>query len=401
MMYHEIMIRYGELSLKGKNRNVFIRKLRDNIRRIMKDLPTVKVKSEHDRMYLFAEEGQEIEEALTRLQDVFGIQSFSPAVRCKANLDTIKETAERILSDMETEGKTFKVEVRRADKTFPLKTIELQQELGGHLLPIFPGLVVKMKHPEIRLLVDIREDGAYLSTETIQGAGGLPAGSNGHALLMLSGGIDSPVAGYLMMKRGLKLDVIHFHSPPFTSEQSKQKVVELAERLSTFGTKIRMHTIHFTEIQQAIQGAVPSALTMTTTRRLMMKIADRVREEIGAKAIVTGESLGQVASQTLDSLSAINEVTSTPVLRPLIAMDKLDIIGVAEKIGTYEISIRPFEDCCTIFTPANPATKPKTDKVIYYESNADFGPLIEQAVAGREITELPFKKEEDPFSDLL
>ncbi|RSK25364.1 tRNA uracil 4-sulfurtransferase ThiI [Bhargavaea beijingensis] len=401
MMYHEIMIRYGELSLKGKNRNVFIRKLRDNIRRIMKDLPTVKVKSEHDRMYLFAEEGQEIEEALTRLQDVFGIQSFSPAVRCKANLDTIKETAERILSGMETEGKTFKVEVRRADKTFPLKTIELQQELGGHLLPIFPGLVVKMKHPEIRLLVDIREDGAYLSTETIQGAGGLPAGSNGHALLMLSGGIDSPVAGYLMMKRGLKLDVIHFHSPPFTSEQSKQKVVELAERLSTFGTKIRMHTIHFTEIQQAIQGAVPSALTMTTTRRLMMKIADRVREEIGAKAIVTGESLGQVASQTLDSLSAINEVTSTPVLRPLIAMDKLDIIGVAEKIGTYEISIRPFEDCCTIFTPANPATKPKTDKVIYYESNADFGPLIEQAVAGREITELPFKKEEDPFSDLL
>lgn len=401
MMYHEIMIRYGELSLKGKNRNVFIRKLRDNIRRIMKDLPTVKVKSEHDRMYLFAEEGQEIEEALTRLQDVFGIQSFSPAVRCKANLDTIKETAERILSDMETEGKTFKVEVRRADKTFPLKTIELQQELGGHLLPIFPGLVVKMKHPEIRLLVDIREDGAYLSTETIQGAGGLPAGSNGHALLMLSGGIDSPVAGYLMMKRGLKLDVIHFHSPPFTSEQSKQKVVELAERLSTFGTKIRMHTIHFTEIQQAIQGAVPSALTMTTTRRLMMKIADRVREEIGAKAIVTGESLGQVASQTLGSLSAINEVTSTPVLRPLIAMDKLDIIGVAEKIGTYEISIRPFEDCCTIFTPANPATKPKTDKVIYYESNADFGPLIEQAVAGREITELPFKKEEDPFSDLL
>ncbi|WP_213423536.1 tRNA uracil 4-sulfurtransferase ThiI [Bhargavaea massiliensis] len=401
MMYHEIMIRYGELSLKGKNRNVFIRKLRDNIRRIMKDLPTVKVKSEHDRMYLFAEEGQEIEEALKRLSDVFGIQSFSPAVRCKADLDTIKETAERILSVMETEGKTFKVEVRRADKTFPLKTIELQQELGGHLLPLFPDLVVKMKNPEIRLLVDIREDGAYLSTKTIQGAGGLPAGSNGHALLMLSGGIDSPVAGYLMMKRGLKLDVIHFHSPPFTSEQSKQKVVELAERLSAFGSKIRMHTIHFTEIQQAIQDTVPSALTMTTTRRLMMKIADRVREEIGAKAIVTGESLGQVASQTLDSLSAINEVTSTPVLRPLIAMDKLDIISIAEKIGTYETSIRPFEDCCTIFTPANPATKPKTDKVIYYEGKADFGGMIEKAIAEREITELPLKKEEDPFSDLL
>ncbi|EMR05723.1 putative tRNA sulfurtransferase [Bhargavaea cecembensis DSE10] len=401
MIYHEIMIRYGELSLKGKNRNVFIRKLRDNIRRITKDLPTVKVKAEHDRMYLFAEEGQEIEEALKRLPDVFGIQSFSPAVRCKADLETIKETAERILSDMDTEGKTFKVEVRRADKTFPLKTIELQQEMGGHLLPIFPGLVVKMKNPEIRLLIDIREDGAYLSTKTIQGAGGLPAGSNGHALLMLSGGIDSPVAGYMMLKRGLKLDVIHFHSPPFTSEQSKQKVVELAERLSAFGTRIRMHTIHFTEIQQAVQDAVPSALTMTTTRRMMMKIADRVREDIGAKAIVTGESLGQVASQTLDSLSAINEVTSTPVLRPLIAMDKLDIISIAEKIGTYETSIRPFEDCCTIFTPANPATKPKTDKVIYYEGNADFGPMIDKAVAEREIINLPLIKDEDPFSDLL
>lgn len=401
MMYHEIMIRYGELSLKGKNRNVFIRKLRDNIRRIMKDLPTVKVKGEHDRMYLFAGEGREIEEALKRLPDVFGIQSFSPAVRCKADLDTIKETAERILSGMETEGKTFKVEVRRADKTFPLKTIELQQEMGGHLLPIFPKLIVRMKNPEIRLLIDIREDGAYLSTTTIQGAGGLPAGSNGHALLMLSGGIDSPVAGYLMMKRGLKLDVIHFHSPPFTSEQSKQKVVELAERLSAFGTRIRMHTIHFTDIQQAVQDSVPSALTMTTTRRMMMKIADRVREEIRAKAIVTGESLGQVASQTLDSLSAINEVTSTPVLRPLIAMDKLDIISIAEKIGTYETSIRPFEDCCTIFTPANPATKPKTDKVIYYEGNADFGPMIDKAVAEREIVELPIIKEEDPFADLL
>ncbi|SEJ32524.1 thiamine biosynthesis protein ThiI [Bhargavaea ginsengi] len=401
MMYHEIMIRYGELSLKGKNRNVFIRKLRDNIRRITKDLPSVKVKSEHDRMYLIADEGREIQEALERLQDVFGIQSFSPAVRCRADLETIKETAERILSGMDTEGKTFKVEVRRADKTFPLKTIELQQEMGAHLLPLFPNLIVKMKKPEIRLLIDIREDGAYLSTKTIQGAGGLPAGSNGHALLMLSGGIDSPVAGYLMMKRGLKLDVIHFHSPPFTSEQSKEKVVELAERLSAFGTRIRMHTIHFTEIQQAVQDAVPSALTMTTTRRMMMKIADRVREEIGAKAIVTGESLGQVASQTLSSLSAINEVTATPVLRPLIAMDKLDIISIAEKIGTYETSIRPFEDCCTIFTPSNPATKPRTDKVIYYEGNADFGPMIEKAVAEREVIVLPLKKDDDPFSELL
>ncbi|WP_040229236.1 tRNA uracil 4-sulfurtransferase ThiI [Bhargavaea cecembensis] len=401
MTYKEILIRYGELSLKGKNRNFFIRKLRDNIRRVMKDLETVKVKSEHDRMFLFAEDPAEMEEAIRRLPDVFGIQSFSPAVRCDAEIETIKETAAAILGKMETEGKSFKVEARRADKTFPLRTNDIQQELGGHLLPLYPELTVKMKNPDIKLLVDIREDGAYLSTETIRGAGGLPSGSNGHALLMLSGGIDSPVAGYMIMKRGVKLDVIHFHSPPFTSEQSKQKVVELAERLSQFGTRIRMHTIPFTEIQQAIQETMPAALTMTTTRRLMMKITDLVREEIGAKAIVTGESLGQVASQTLDSLSAINEVTATPVLRPLIAYDKLDIIEIAERIGTYETSIRPFEDCCTIFTPSHPATKPKTAKVIYYEGNTDFDPMIEKAVAEREILELPLKTEKDPFADLL
>ncbi|MET3575378.1 tRNA uracil 4-sulfurtransferase ThiI [Bhargavaea ullalensis] len=401
MTYKEILIRYGELSLKGKNRNFFIRKLRDNIRKIMKDLDSVKVKSEHDRMFLFADDPGEMEEAIRRLPEVFGIQSFSPAVHCKADIEVIKETAAGILAGTDREGRTFKVEARRADKTFPLKTNDIQQELGGHLLPLYPELTVKMKNPDIKLLVDIREDGAYLSTETIRGAGGLPAGSNGHALLMLSGGIDSPVAGYMMMKRGLKLDVIHFHSPPFTSEQSKQKVVELAERLSRFGTRVRMHTIHFTEIQQAIQDTMPSALTMTTTRRLMMKITDLVREEIGAKAIVTGESLGQVASQTLDSLSAINEVTNTPVLRPLIALDKLDIISVAENIGTYETSIRPFEDCCTIFTPSHPATKPKTEKVIYYEGNADFGPMIDRAVAGREIIELPLNQKEDPFAGLL
>ena len=225
-------------------------------------------------------------------------------------------------------------------------------------------------------------------------------GSNGKTLLMLSGGIDSPVAGYLMMKRGVSIDAIHFESPPFTSELAKQKVIDLAEKLSSFGSAVRLHVIPFTELQQTIVHKVPDSASMTTTRRIMMQIADKVRIETDALAIVTGESLGQVASQTLESLTAINAVTSTPILRPLIASDKLDIIDLARQIGTYDISIRPYEDCCTIFTPSKPKTKPKLEKIAYYESFTDFEQMIEEAVKERSIYELPLQKNDD-FDDLL
>jgi len=400
MEWNELLIRYGEISLKGRNRNVFVKKLRNNIKDALSDLKTVILKPERDRMFLFAEDKQDMEEAIARLPHIFGIQSFSPVAKCEATLEAIKEKALEIIGANETAGKTFKVEVRRTDKRFPLVTNELQLEIGSHVLRSFPDLIVQMKKPDIVLLIDIRIEGAFLTAKVYEGAGGMPVGSNGHSILMLSGGIDSPVAGYLMMKRGVSIDAIHFASPPFTSDLAKKKVMDLAEKLSSFGAAVRLHIIPFTEIQQAIVSQVPDNVSMTTTRRLMLQIADKVREEEGALAIVTGESLGQVASQTLESLTAINAVTSSPILRPLIATDKLDIIDIAQKIGTYEISIRPYEDCCTIFSPSNPKTKPKLEKVAYYESFTDFEPMIEEAIGTRTIIELPLQQK-DEFEDLL
>lgn len=400
MEWNELLIRYGEISLKGRNRNVFVKKLRNNIKDALSDLKTVIIKPERDRMFLFAEDKSDMEEAIARLPHIFGIQSFSPVAKCEATLEAIKEKALEIIGANETVGKTFKVEVRRTDKRFPLVTNELQLEIGSHVLRSFPDLIVQMKKPDIVLLIDIRIEGAFLTAKVYEGAGGMPVGSNGHSILMLSGGIDSPVAGYLMMKRGVSIDAIHFASPPFTSDLAKKKVMDLAEKLSSFGAAVRLHIIPFTEIQQAIVSQVPDNVSMTTTRRLMLQIADKVREEEGALAIVTGESLGQVASQTLESLTAINAVTSSPILRPLIATDKLDIIDIAQKIGTYDISIRPYEDCCTIFSPSNPKTKPKLEKVAYYESFTDFEPMIEEAIEKRLIVELPLQQKDD-FEDLL
>jgi thiamine biosynthesis protein ThiI len=400
MEWNELLIRYGELSLKGRNRNVFVRKLKNNIANALSDLSTIKLKPERDRMFLLSDDQDDMKEAIARLPHIFGIQSFSPVAKCEATLEAIKDKALQVIGSSERAGKTFKVEIRRTDKSFPLVTNELQQEIGAHVLRSFPELGVKMKKPDILLHVEIREEGAYLTAKVYQGAGGMPVGSNGHSMLMLSGGIDSPVAGYLMMKRGVSIDAIHFASPPFTSELAKQKVMDLANRLSSFGAAVRLHIIPFTEIQQTIVSQVPGNVSMTTTRRVMLQIADKVREEEGALALVTGESLGQVASQTLESLTVINAVTTTPILRPLISSDKLDIIEIAQKIGTYDISIQPYEDCCTIFTPSNPKTKPKLDKVKHYESFTDFDSMILEAVNQRETYEFPLV-EEDVFDDLL
>lgn len=402
MDWNEILIRYGEISLKGRNRNQFVRKLRSNIKNALRDIGSIQIRAERDRMFLQTEKQEEMKEVIERLPTIFGIQSFSPVAQCEATLESIKQKAIEVIGSGETVGCTFKVEIKRADKSFPYVTSELQQEIGGHVLRHFPDLVVQMKKPDILLLVDIREEGAFLTAKVYKGAGGMPVGSNGHSLLMLSGGIDSPVAGYLMMKRGVSIDAIHFASPPYTSELAQRKVMDLAEKLCSFGASVRLHVIPFTELQQAVVQQVPDNLSMTTTRRMMMQVADRVRAEIGAMAIITGESLGQVASQTLESLTAINEVTSTPILRPLIAMDKLEIIDIAQRIDTYDISIRPYEDCCTIFTPSNPKTKPKIEKVNRFESYFDFEPLIQQAVNERTVIEASeLRVKEEGFMNLL
>ncbi|WP_107838065.1 tRNA uracil 4-sulfurtransferase ThiI [Metasolibacillus meyeri] len=402
MIFKEILIRYGELSTKGRNKNDFIRRLRENIRYSFTDIWPLKIRAERDRMFIEIENDEKYEVLMQRLPEVFGIQSFSPVAACEKDIDAMKQLAIDIMAQYGDEPLTFKVEVRRTDKHFPYDTYMIQRELGGAVLTNHQNISVQVKKPDVELRVEVRYDAIYMMGQIIPGAAGMPVGSNGKSLLMLSGGIDSPVAGYLMMKRGVRVEAIHFYSPPYTSEHSLQKVKDLTNELTKFGAKIRLHVIPFTEIQVLIKDRVPENMTMTVTRRMMLRIADKVREEVGALAIVTGESLGQVASQTLESLTAINAVTATPILRPLIAMDKLDIIQIAERINTYETSVQPYEDCCTIFTPARPKTRPKAEKVAYFESFTEFDELIERAVKNREMHMLPEKKATvDKFADLL
>lgn len=402
MIWKEILIRYGELSTKGRNKNEFIRRLRDNIRYSFNDLPPLEIRTERDRMFITIESKEMMNQLLTRLPKVFGIQSFSPVAACNKDLDDIKVLSAEVMELFKDQEITFKVEVKRTDKEFPIESHGIQREIGGYVLSRYQNLTAKMKKPDVELRIEVRHDAVYVMAQVIAGAGGMPVGSNGKSLLMLSGGIDSPVAGYLMMKRGVRLEAVHFFSPPYTSQNSLQKVKDLANELTKFGASIRLHIIPFTEIQVKIKEQVPENISMTSTRRMMLRVADKVREEIDALAIITGESLGQVASQTLESLTAINEVTNTPILRPLISSDKLEIIEIAREIDTYETSIQPYEDCCTIFTPSNPKTKPKLEKVVHYESYVDFEELINRAVQNREVHIFPEKKKQvDKFADLL
>lgn len=375
MNYNRILVRYGEISTKGRNRKMFTAKLRENILQALKDFPTISVSASRDRLHiqLGEENGEEI---IPRLEKIFGIQSFSPVVKVAQDIEEISQAGLALVQKSFTPGKTFKVSARRADKKFSMDTNELNYEVGSYILRNMDGLKVDVKNPDINLNVEVRKEGVYLSSEIYQGSTGMPVGASGKAMLMLSGGIDSPVAGYLTMKRGVEIEAVHFHSPPFTSERAKQKVIDLSKKLSAFSGKVKLHIIPFTKIQQTIHDQVPENYTMTSTRRMMLRIADEIREKNEGLALVTGESLGQVASQTLESMQAINDVTNTPVLRPLIAMDKLEIIDIAQKIDTHDISILPYEDCCTIFTPPAPKTRPKKDKVTYYESFVDFDTLI-------------------------
>jgi thiamine biosynthesis protein ThiI len=379
MEYDRILIRYGEISTKGRNRNKFVDKLKKSIISALTPFPNVKIEAGRDRMYVVLN-GESTQGVIKGLRRIFGIQSFSPAVKVKRDIEIMKDTALQLVKSIYTDGQTFKVSARRSDKSFELDTNEINHALGAHILKNMPDIKVKVKLPDIDLKVEVREEAVYLSCETILGAGGLPAGSSGKAMLMLSGGIDSPVAGYLAMKRGIDIEVVHFFSPPYTSERAKEKVIDLSRKLAEINGRIKVHIVPFTKIQEAIRDQVPENYTMTTTRRLMLRIADVIREKQEALAIITGESIGQVASQTLESMFAINAVTNTPLLRPLIMMDKPDIIKIAQEIDTFDISNRPFEDCCTIFVPAAPKTRPKKEKVEFYESFLDFEPFISQAV---------------------
>jgi thiamine biosynthesis protein ThiI len=384
-----ILVRYGEIYLKGQNRPFFERTLVDNIKKVLGNYDKAKVFKSQGRIYI--EEIPVERAALDALSKVFGIIGINPAWKTKKDLEYIKNMLKVIVEDAleKTTGEnpTFKVESRRADKTFPMGSMDLNRDMGAFILQNFPQLKVDVHNPDIRINLEIREH-AYAYHENIPGAGGMPVGTNGKTTLLLSGGIDSPVAGWMIAKRGVRLTAVHYHSFPYTSDKAKEKVIDLCRLLTHYCGPIRLHVVPFTEIQQELYEKCPDGLLTVLMRRFMMKIAEIIAIKDGAQALITGESIGQVASQTLEALASTDDAVSLPVFRPLIGMDKKEIVEIAEKINTYETSILPYEDCCTVFVPRHPVTKPKLDRVRQAETLVDGEALIERALEGVEVYEL-------------
>ncbi|MBO4384322.1 MAG: tRNA 4-thiouridine(8) synthase ThiI [Clostridia bacterium] len=381
-----LLVRYTEIHLKGLNRPYFERALVDNIRKALKGHSPV-IEREQGRIYVKGIAEKDFSEALGRLTRVFGVHSVSPAVSVGKDWETVVAAALGLMEKRLEgcgEGTSFKVLARRSDKRYFMNSDAINRELGGRVLERFPFLHVDVHKPEVKLSVEIRES-AYIYCEEIPGAKGMPTGTAGRACLLISGGIDSPVAGYMMAKRGLTLSAVHFYSYPYTSERARDKVVELTRLVSGYAGEIKLFLVPFTDIQMTIYEKCPEKETTVIMRRLMMKIAERIARTDGALALITGESLGQVASQTLEALCVTNDAVSMPVFRPLIGFDKDEIMDVARRIGTYETSILPYEDCCTVFVPKHPVTKPKLDELRASEAAVDFSEMIEKAVENTEI----------------
>jgi len=374
-----LLIRYGELGLKGKNKYKFINTLRDNISRALVGLADTTVKGGWGRLWV---ETAAPEEALMRLRMVFGIYSVSPVLQVEKDLAALAEAAYQTLLAALPRGGSFKVETRRADKTFPLTSPEISRLVASAMFSRLDELYTADMHdPQRTVCLEIRAEGAFVYGEVIDGAGGLPVGTGGKALLLLSGGIDSPVAGWHLLKRGVSLEAVHFHSFPFTGEQSKEKVISLCRLLSRWqGAPLKLHVVHFTEIQQAIHQNCAEEYGITLMRRMMFRLAERLAEQRRALALITGESVGQVASQTLESIATINNVARIPVLRPLIGLDKADIIQIARRIGSFETSILPYEDCCTIFLPPHPKIRPQISEAQRLEQALDMKSLLAEAL---------------------
>ena len=380
-----ILVRYTEIHLKGLNRPFFEKKLIANMKSSLKGIPC-KIYHEQGRIYVHSVPDDSFDEAIDRLRRVFGIHSLSPAYVVDKDWDNVVNTCYELMEkEIERSGKTsFKVFARRSDKHYFMNSDAINREMGGLMLERFPCLHVDIHNPEIKLCIEIR-DSAYVYCEEIPCANGMPIGSAGKATLLISGGIDSPVAGYMMAKRGLILSAVHFYSYPYTSERARDKVVELAGLLSKYAGPIRLFLVPFTDIQMKIYDECPEKETTVIMRRLMMKIAERIAVSEESRALITGEALGQVASQTLESLCVTNDAVSMPVFRPLIGFDKDEIMELARKIGTYETSILPYEDCCTVFVAKHPVTKPDLETLRASEAAVDFSELIEKAIADTEL----------------
>ncbi len=376
MDYNVVIVRFGEMSTKGKNKRDFVFRLAHSIRLNLRDYEDdYEMVIRHDHIYLNIK--NKIDNLVDILKEISGMYSFSLALKIDADLENIKEEALNIFK--ESEGKTFKIHARRIDKSYPFLSDEINRTIAGVILKN-TDKTVDVHNPDITLDIEIRDDGAYLFTTTIKGMGGYPSGSTGKCLMMLSGGIDSPVASYLLIRRGIEITCIHFAAPPYTNSGVIDKLEDLLHTLNKYQPKIRLFIVPFTKIQEKIYEISTEGYPITIMRRMMYRIASRLATRLRIPCLATGESVGQVASQTLDSLNVINEVTNMAVLRPLCTYDKVDIIKISEKIGTYEISIRPFEDCCTIFAPVKPKTSPHLDECKHIESKFDFEPLIEEAL---------------------
>lgn len=405
MQYSEIMVRYGELSTKGKNRKNFIDRLGYNVRQALHEFPNLKIAAHRDRMHIQLN-GEDSEKVMARLGQVFGIQNFSLSVKVERDVKKVQAMAIEMMKEKYRPGLTFKINTRRSDHKFKYDTNAMNDLLGGTILQAFDDIHVKMKDPDVTLRCEVRPDGIFLSYGKINGAGGLPVGTAGKAMLMLSGGIDSPVAGYLAMKRGVAIEMVHFFSPPYTSEQALNKAKQLTAKLAPYVGTIKFIQVPFTEIQETIKHEVPEGYLMTIQRRFMLRLAEKIAKMRKGLAIFNGEALGQVASQTLESMAAINDVTTMPVLRPVLSMDKNEIIEIAQKIDTFDLSIQPFEDCCTVFAPPAPKTKPRIDRARQYEERLDVDGLIQRALDGIQITEINSSDEfmnanEESFAELL
>ena len=380
-----ILVKLGELVLKGLNRRRFEQKLQSNIRRRLEKIGNFKVYCLQSTIYVEGkDETADMDAAMEVLGKIFGIVSIVRAAACEKDKDAIVERAKEYLREDMLNAKSFKVESKRSDKAFPMTSIQLSQYVGGELAEAFPDTAVDVHNPELTVHIEVRDLAAYVHAAPVPGAGGMPVGSNGVALTLLSGGIDSPVSTYMIAKRGVRLIPVHFFSFPYTSQQALDKVVELAQELTDYCGRMTIEVVPFTHIQEEMRDKVPEEYFTLVMRRFMMRIATRIAEANGASAIVTGENLGQVASQTMEAMASTQAVTNLPVLQPLIGMDKEEIITIARKIGTFDTSILPYEDCCTVFTPRHPRTHPKLSEVEAAERELDIEGLVEEALAGIE-----------------
>lgn len=392
-MKEVILIKIGEIVLKGLNRRTFEDILIKNIKRSISNFSEFDIKNLQSTIYIIPKSDDvDLDEVCEKIGKIFGIATFSKAVVAPKNMDDIKKYALEYLNDDLKYAKSFKVESKRADKRFSLKSPEISRELGGFLFESFENLIVDVHNPEITVTVEIREDGAYIHSDSKQGAGGLPVGTGGKAAVLISGGIDSPVAAWMMAKRGIEITAIHFASPPYTSERAEQKVIDLLKKVSEYSGNMVMITVPFTKIQEKIQKECPEELFTIIMRRLMMKISQILAKNQKCQALITGESLGQVASQTIGAIACTDDAVNTPVFRPLIGMDKDEIVKISRKIDTFNISIQPFEDCCTVFTPKHPRTRPILKYVKDAEEKVLWDDLIKEAINNIKYTKIGFKK---------